>query len=44
MNEFLNELCTWLKSDVWGKKILLPVAEWPGIRFFEWLQRMTLHQ
>ena len=22
MNGFLNDLCTWLKSDVWGKKIL----------------------
>ena len=22
MNDFLNDLCTWLKSDVWGKKIL----------------------
>ena len=22
MNHFLNELCAWLKSDVWGRKIL----------------------
>ena len=22
MNDFLNDLCTWLKSDVWSKKIL----------------------
>ena len=22
MNYFLKDLCTWLKSDVWGKKIL----------------------
>ena len=22
MNDFLNDLCAWLKTDVWGKKIL----------------------
>ena len=22
MNDFLNDLCRWLKNDVWGKKVL----------------------
>ena len=30
MNDFLNDLCTWLKSDVWGKKILFAQSRVAG--------------